>query len=192
MHARPRGAAVAAALTFVAAPAAAQDTPAFTYHELAPGVMAAVVDPGVPSYAFANSLIVIGEDGVLMVGRYLGDLDTLRLTPPTRLVDGRLHLDIGGREVVLFGVGPAHTPGDLVVWLPDEAIVMAGDLLEEGELWLGADIAGWATALGTLVALEPETLVIGHGGVQADLELLQAQGARLRELANQGSGNSSE
>ena len=297
----PRPRALRAALFLLAAgvprPTAAQAEPApFTFHDLAPGVVAAVVAPDVASYAFANSLIVLGEDGALVVDtqqnprparavldevrrrtdrpvrwvvnthahadhvwgnpvyaaanpdveilatraardsivagferaveeqragtvesrrrletmledeadperreriaaaiavrdRYLDDLDTLRLVPPGRTVDGRVHLDLGGREVVLFEAGPAHTPGDLVVWLPAEDIIMVGDLLEEGGLWLeGADLRGWAGALATLHALEPETLVMGHGSVQRNLTLLREQWAELRSLAEEDGG----
>lgn len=272
-------------------PAAGQA--AFTFHELAPGVVAAVVDPDVPSYAFANSLIVIGEDGVLVVDtqqsphpagevlaeirrrtdlpvrwvvnthhhgdhvwgnqvyadafpdavfiatpttrdsvqatffreiakqrthtvesrarlremletetdpdrvnqieaaidrrrRYLSDLDALRMIPPEGRVAERLRIDLGGRHVVLLNVGPAHTPGDLVVWLPASRIAMVGDLVEEGELWLeGADVAGWVRALDRVLALHPAVLVPGHGGAQTDLELIRAQREELEALAGQ-------
>ena len=39
------------------------------------------------------------------------DFDGIRLTLPTRTFEGRLSLDVGGREVELIEVGPAHTRG---------------------------------------------------------------------------------
>ena len=37
--------------------------------------------------------------------------DEVQLVPPTRTFSGELELDVGGREVSLIEVGPAHTPG---------------------------------------------------------------------------------
>lgn len=43
----------------------------------------------------------------------------IELTPPTRMFEGTLQLDVGGRWVELIEVGPAHTPGDAIVHVPD-------------------------------------------------------------------------
>ena len=57
------------------------------------------------------------------------EFDEVRLVPPTRTFSGELELEVGGREVRLIEVGPAHTPGDLVVWVPDAKIAIAADIL---------------------------------------------------------------
>ena len=44
------------------------------------------------------------------------EFDEMRLVPPTRIFSGELELEVGGRELRLIEVGPAHTPGDLIVW----------------------------------------------------------------------------
>ncbi|WP_407285344.1 MBL fold metallo-hydrolase [Streptomyces sp. BP-8] len=41
----------------------------------------------------------------------------------------RLTLDVGGREVRLLNLGPAHTEADTVVHVPDAGVLFAGDLL---------------------------------------------------------------
>lgn len=48
---------------------------------------------------------------------------------PTRTFSGELDLDVGGRELRLIEAGLAHTPGDLIVWVPDARIAMAADIL---------------------------------------------------------------
>jgi glyoxylase-like metal-dependent hydrolase (beta-lactamase superfamily II) len=53
----------------------------------------------------------------------------VRPTRPTRTFDRELTLDVGGREVQLLEVRPAHTPGDLVVHVPDARTVIAADVL---------------------------------------------------------------
>src|SRR5437764_6675709 len=62
------------------------------------------------------------------LGAYAGmlaayDFSDIELTLPTLTFDGKLELEIGTRNVELIGVGPAHTPGDLIVHVPDEKVV---------------------------------------------------------------------
>ena len=40
-------------------------------------------------------------------------------------------LDLGGRQVEFHAIGTAHSPGDQIIWLPEEKILFAGDLIEE-------------------------------------------------------------
>src|SRR3954452_18008067 len=70
-----------------------------------------------------------GEVGDLFRS-YFGDFtfDGITLTPPTRTFDGRLTVDVGGREVELIEVGPAHTKGDSIVFVPDSRAVFTGDI----------------------------------------------------------------
>jgi cyclase len=91
----------------------------------------------------------------------------VRLVPPTRTFSGELELDVGGREVRLIEVGPAHTPGDLIVWVPDARIVIAADILFVGVtpiMWAGP-LEGWVAALERVLGLGAERLVPGHGPV---------------------------
>ena len=67
----------------------------------------------------------------------------VRLVAPTRTFSGQLELDVGGREVRLLEVGPAHTEGDLIVWVPDERIAIAADIL-----FIGVTPIMWAGPLG--------------------------------------------
>jgi cyclase len=91
----------------------------------------------------------------------------VRLVPPTRTFSGRLELEVGGREVSLIEVGPAHTPGDLIVWVPDARIAIAADILFVGVtpiMWAGP-LEGWVAALERLLELGAERFVPGHGPV---------------------------
>jgi cyclase len=93
--------------------------------------------------------------------------DEVRLVRPTRTFSGELELDVGGREVRLIEVGPAHTPGDLVVWVPDARIVLAADILFIGVtpiMWAGP-VEGWIAALERLLELGAERFLPGHGPV---------------------------
>jgi cyclase len=91
----------------------------------------------------------------------------VRLVRPTRTFSGELVLEAGGRELRLIEVGPAHTPGDLIAWVPDARIAVAADILFVGVtpiMWAGP-LENWVTALERLLALCAERFVPGHGPV---------------------------
>src|SRR5580692_1361542 len=61
--------------------------------------------------------------------RMEGEFKALVYQPPTLTFTDMLDIDIGGREVQVEHVGRGHTPGDTIVYLPTEKILVAGDLL---------------------------------------------------------------
>src|SRR3954471_10344928 len=71
-------------------------------------------------------------------GRYAREMlrpfrfEEVTLRPATRSFEGTERLEVGGREIRLVQVGPAHTPGDLVVHVPDARVVYAADVLFVG------------------------------------------------------------
>ena len=86
---------------------------------------------------------------------------------PTTVFSGKLPVEVGGRQLVLIEVGPAHTLGDLVVHLPDAHTVFAGDILFYGTtpvLWDGSS-RNWMKACERILALQPEIVLPGHGPV---------------------------
>lgn len=93
------------------------------------------------------------------------DFDGIEVVPPTRTFTGRLELDVGGRPVELIEVGPAHTAGDTLVYVPDASTVYAGDILFIGGtpiVWAGP-LSNWIAACDLLLDLDVETIVPGHG-----------------------------
>jgi cyclase len=112
-------------------------------------------------------------------GQYLAsvfsafDFEGITHTPPTETFDGELRLRVGNKEVVLFEVGPAHTKGDVIAWLPAERVVFTGDILFIGGTpiaWAGP-VGNWIAACEKIAALGAEVVVPGHG------PLTDAQGA---------------
>ena len=95
------------------------------------------------------------------------EFDGIELTPPTRMFEAMLQLDVGGRRVELIEVGPAHTPGDAIVHVPDARTVFAADVMF-GDIapimWVGP-VERWLGALERIVELDPLTVVPGHGPV---------------------------
>ncbi|MCB5909948.1 MBL fold metallo-hydrolase [Streptomyces pinistramenti] len=89
------------------------------------------------------------------------------LTPPSVTFTDTLTVYVGDIEVQLIHPGVAHTPGDTVVWLPQQRIVFTGDLVFNGGtpfLFMGS-LAGSLRSLELLRSLDAVTVVPGHGPV---------------------------
>lgn len=73
---------------------------------------------------------------------------------------------LGGTAFEVQFAGPAHTPGDSFVWLPKQRVVFTGDIVFVERL-LGvlehSSSSGWLEAFDAVAALEPKTVVPGHG-----------------------------
>jgi glyoxylase-like metal-dependent hydrolase (beta-lactamase superfamily II) len=95
------------------------------------------------------------------------DWSQVRHTPPTRTFEHELALKVGDKEVRLLEVGPAHTPGDVVAWVPKDRTVFTGDILFVGGhpvLWAGP-VGSWIRACELMLSWDVATVVSGHGPV---------------------------
>ncbi len=95
------------------------------------------------------------------------EFDGIELRLPDRTFDGRLELDVGGRPVELIEVGPAHTRGDTLAYVPDAATIYTGDILFIGGtpiVWAGP-VSNWVAACDLMLGMDVETVVPGHGPV---------------------------
>lgn len=105
------------------------------------------------------------------------DWSGITLTFPDETFDGRLEVTVGSRKIELIEVGPAHTMGDAVAWVPDVKVCFAADVLFIGGtpiMWAGP-VASWQKALETISELGAETFVPGHGPVctQREVDVLR-------------------
>jgi len=86
---------------------------------------------------------------------------------PDRLIataDARL--DLGGTRVELRHRGGGHTPGDLIVWLPERDVVFTGDIVYTERLLAVLPVSRtrpWLDAFGVVEAINPRWLIPGHG-----------------------------
>lgn len=119
---------------------------------------------------FTRLLLWFTHPGVLAAGKQLReeyDFSGIELTPPNSLFDEKLVLELDGTEVHLLHVGPAHQMGDVIVHVPSERVVFAGDVLFRGCTpmgWAGS-YENWLKCLVLLEGLRPEVIVPGHGPV---------------------------
>jgi glyoxylase-like metal-dependent hydrolase (beta-lactamase superfamily II) len=88
------------------------------------------------------------------------------LTWPTITFETSLTLFLGRRRVDLVHLGHGHTAGDIVLWLPEERVLFAGDLVEHGATpYCGdAHLRDWPTTLDRLATMAPAKLLPGRGG----------------------------
>lgn len=101
------------------------------------------------------------------------EFEGITSTGPTRTFTGDLSVDVGGREVRLVQVGPAHTPGDTLVHVPDARLLYAGDILFVGGTpiaWAGP-IERWIAACDLILDMDVDTIVPGHGPVSGKAEV---------------------
>ena len=87
------------------------------------------------------------------------------MTWPTLTFSGKLTLWLGKLEVQLLQLGRGHTQGDTVVWLPQERVLLSGDLVEfDATPYCGdAYFQDWPGTLDRIAALNPQALVPGRG-----------------------------
>jgi glyoxylase-like metal-dependent hydrolase (beta-lactamase superfamily II) len=74
-------------------------------------------------------------------------------------------VEVGGRLVELVEVGPAHTRGDTIVFVPDAKTVYTGDILFIGGtpiVWAGP-LSNWVAACDLMLGMDVDTVVPGHG-----------------------------
>ena len=122
------------------------------------------------------------------------DKDT-RLVPADEWLDGAREMVIGGVRVQIKPVGPSHTPEDLVIYLPDEKVLFAGDLVFRNRIpFVGqADSRQWIKALDALLAFDATVVVPGHGPVSTDarkdMELTRDYLVHLRRVMGQAAKN---
>ena len=80
-------------------------------------------------------------------------------------IDQKLKLSIGGVDFLISKVGPAHAPEDLMVYVPSEHVLFAGDLVFRGRIpFVGnADSKGWLIGLDEIEKFNPNIVIPGHG-----------------------------
>jgi len=91
---------------------------------------------------------------------------------PMLTFDNRLRLYFGGRPLDLYWLGRGHTDGDLVVHMPEDDLIMAGDLFAGFDTSLrltdyngGGSLMEWSATLEKVLELDFDTVIPGHQAV---------------------------
>ncbi len=90
--------------------------------------------------------------------------------------DGQRYvISLGDTRIELIHFGQAHSPGDISVWLPQQEVLIAGDIAFHQRLlaiFPDTNVDGWIESLDKMAALKPKIIVPGHGA-PTDLATIQ-------------------
>jgi glyoxylase-like metal-dependent hydrolase (beta-lactamase superfamily II) len=118
-----------------------------------------------------------------------------RIVAADEWIAGPLQLEMGGVTVRIAPAGPAHTPEDLVVHVPADKVLFAGDLVFRNRIpFVGqADSRRWVRALDELLAYGADVIVPGHGPAsreaRRDMELTRDYLLHLRRVMGEAAKN---
>jgi glyoxylase-like metal-dependent hydrolase (beta-lactamase superfamily II) len=126
---------------------------------------------GVPILAHADAAEAFEDDGPQTLEQHRRLLkeraEGTTLVAPTETFEDDYIIEMGDFRIEVLHLGPAHSPGDISVWLPDESLVIAGDMaFHERLLPIFEDTitADWLETWGTKFEAMNATYVIpGHG-----------------------------
>jgi glyoxylase-like metal-dependent hydrolase (beta-lactamase superfamily II) len=132
-----------------------------------------------------------GKDEWEQMSKRTGEysLASYRLQAPSVMFGDFMAIDDGERRLELRRVGPAHTIGDAVAFLPKEGILFTGDLCVN---WRSGNNVGdrdadhqhWVQVLNEMAGWNVKTVVPGHGGL-GTVATLRAQSAFIDDLWKQ-------
>lgn len=114
---------------------------------------------------------------------------------PTRTVRDRADLTLDGVHLILLHPGPAHTDGDLMLYLPAQKIVFAGDILDGSLPGIHpkkhGSFLGWVAFMKAMLALDADIFISGHGqpqtraDVAARIQTAEERRAEIKRMVDQ-------
>ncbi|MGP4114332.1 MBL fold metallo-hydrolase [Streptomyces sp. 4N509B] len=152
---------------------------------------ATLAGPGTVIVAHERTRVEMAQAGLgltqLWPGVAWGEIELVlpNLTYGTGRAGEGLTLHQGERRIELIHPGPAHTTNDTLVWLPEERVLFAGDVLLPGctPFVLMGSVAGSLEAIARMRELDPRVVVGGHGPVSGPSVLDETE-AYFRWLAD--------
>ncbi|GCE20156.1 MBL fold metallo-hydrolase [Dictyobacter kobayashii] len=123
-------------------------------HTVPPQVMANMLKKAPPEAYMRKTLGAFHFDGI-----------TQRF--PTETFEGHTSLSVGAKKIELFHIGPAHTDGDTLVYLPQDRVMFTGDIVfaeAHPVVWAGP-VSRWIYACDFILEQDVNVIVPGHGPV---------------------------
>lgn len=98
--------------------------------------------------------------------------DDTRIVQPDSWLDGDSEFRMGGVTFRLIYTGGAHSPEDMMMYVVEDRLLFAGDLIFAGRIpFVGnGDSRGWLAAMDRIIPLHPAVVVPGHGPASHDVE----------------------
>ncbi|MFO7602352.1 MAG: MBL fold metallo-hydrolase [Gammaproteobacteria bacterium] len=90
-----------------------------------------------------------------------------KIVVPTHPVEAKIRERLGGTTFVLLPSGDSHSPGDLLLWLPESRVLLSGDVVYSDRMpsTNNSNLQQWIRLLPELVQLKPAAVIPGHGTV---------------------------
>jgi cyclase len=132
---------------------------------------AAFAGKGVEILSSAQVQQRISKEGSDWVSRFNtmteGATGDSRVVTPDHNVTKEGKLAFGGVAVQLLFSGDAHSPGDIMFWLPQQRVLLTGDVMytKRAPATFDSNVPHWITTLERLQKLKPKVVVPGHGPV---------------------------
>jgi cyclase len=118
---------------------------------------------------------------------FLDQKKNVHLAFPNLTFSDRLTIEMGDRHIEVLNFGRGVTPGDTIVYLPREKVLLLGDLIVNPITFaLSGYPTEWLTVLERVDALDATTIVTGHGPALHDKQLLHATMDVFRVLLREG------
>jgi glyoxylase-like metal-dependent hydrolase (beta-lactamase superfamily II) len=111
-----------------------------------------------------------------------------RLVAADKWITADESFEMGGMHFQLRHVGPAHAPDDMVMFVQEDSVLYAGDLIFIGRVpFVGdADSRSWLVAIDKVIGFKPKFMITGHGEASSepikDLELTRDYLLYLRKV----------
>jgi len=97
------------------------------------------------------------------------------IQPDIIMEEDSLNLTLGSWKIDVVRLGPAHSPGDISVWLPEKKLIITGDLVFHERLlpvFEETDTGGWIETWEAFEGLGAEYFIPGHGHPTTDIGVL--------------------
>lgn len=118
-----------------------------------------------------------------VITKFTPQLKESRYLGPNMAFTDQLNIDLGGREVKVFWPGNANTAGDAVVYVPDQKLLITGDILVWPAPYATTSYIGsWVNVLDKLLAMDVSVIVPGHGPVMHDKTYMKTVRQLLADL----------
>ncbi len=128
-------------------------------------------EQGVPIVMHADAAAEVAAHGEDILARMRGynrdKAEGTRVVAPSETFDQRKVIRMGDTRIELVWFGPAHSPGDISVWLPDKDVIITGDMaFHERLLPIFEDTitADWLESWEKFAAMNVTHVIPGHGG----------------------------
>ena len=133
-------------------------------------------EQGVPVIAHVDAAAEIEEGAYALLNSMKGynrdKADGTEVVLPDITFEEEHVIELGGMRIEALYLGPGHSPGDIQVWLPEQKLVISGDMAFHQRLlpiFSNTDTKAWLETYERFLALEPEVVVPGHG-VPTDID----------------------